>query len=41
MEPMFIIDGRELSLPEFGAMLLSFEGWQMELEIYEPSEERG
>lgn len=38
-EPSFVIDGKEISLQEFGHMLSSFEGWQFKLEISEPSDE--
>ena len=34
-----VIDGKEVSLQEFGHMLSSFEGWQFKLEIRDRSEE--
>lgn len=37
--PSFVIDGKEVSLQEFGYMLSSFEGWQFKLEIRDRSEE--
>jgi hypothetical protein len=38
-EPVFVIDGRPVSLGELGKMLLSFEGWQFRLEILDKFEE--
>jgi hypothetical protein len=38
--PLLVIDGREISWEEFGRMLMTFEGWQFKLEIYDKSEER-
>ena len=37
--PMLVIDGREVSWVEFGQMLMSFEGWQFQLNIHDKSEE--
>lgn len=37
-EPAFEIDGKELSLREFGAMLLSHEGWGMRI-VFVPEDE--
>jgi acid stress-induced BolA-like protein IbaG/YrbA len=37
--PCFVIDGKEVSLQEFGHMLSSFEGWQFKLEIFDRSED--
>lgn len=38
-EPSFVIDGKEVSLQEFGHMLNAFEGWQFKLEIRDRSED--
>ena len=37
--PMLVIDGQEVSWEEFGHMLMSFEGWQFQLNIHDKSEE--
>ncbi len=37
--PLIVIDGREISWEEFGRMLMTFEGWQIKLEILDPSDE--
>jgi len=37
--PLLTIDGREVPWDEFGRMLMSFEGWQFQLEIRDKSEE--
>jgi hypothetical protein len=37
--PLLIIDGKEITWNEFGRMLMSFEGWQFNLEIADKSEE--
>ena len=37
-EPAFEIDGKEFSLREFGAMLLSHEGWGMRI-VFVPEDE--
>lgn len=37
--PMLVIDGQEITWDEFGQMLMTFEGWQFKLEIYDKSEE--
>lgn len=37
--PLMIVDGREVSWDEFGRMLMSFEGFQFELNIRDKSEE--
>jgi hypothetical protein len=37
--PCIIIDGKELSWRDFGRMLMSFEGWNLKLQIYDRSEE--
>jgi len=37
--PLMVVDGREISWEEFGQMLMSLEGWQFKLEIFDRSEE--
>jgi hypothetical protein len=37
--PLMVVDGREISWEEFGQMLMSHEGWQFKLEIFDPSDE--
>ena len=37
--PLLVIDGREIPWAEFGRMLMSFEGWQITLEIHDRSAE--
>src|SRR5689334_7588689 len=37
--PVLAIDGREFSWHEFGRMLMTYEGWQLKLEIHDQSEE--
>ena len=37
--PLLIIDGREVTWDEFGRMLMSFEGWQFNLNLVDKSEE--
>jgi hypothetical protein len=37
--PQVVIDGREISWEDFGRMLMTFEGWQFKLQIFERSEE--
>ena len=37
--PVLAIDGREFSWHEFGRMLMTYEGWQVKLEIRDQSEE--
>ncbi len=32
-DPIIVVDGQEISWTEFGRMLMSFEGWQIKLEI--------
>jgi hypothetical protein len=34
-----VIDGQEITWEQFGRMLMSFEGWQFKLEIYDRSKE--
>lgn len=33
--PLIVIDGHEISWDEFGRMLMSFEGWQFKMDIFE------
>ena len=37
--PLLIIDGREITWDEFGRMLMTFEGWNFKLEIWDKSDE--
>jgi hypothetical protein len=37
--PLLVIDGQNVSWEELGRMLMSFEGWQFRVEIYDRSEE--
>ena len=37
--PLMGVDGREILWGEFGQMLMSREGWQFKLEIFDPSDE--
>lgn len=37
--PLVVVDGREVSWEDFGRMLMTFEGWQFKLEIFDPSDE--
>lgn len=37
--PMIVIDGREFTWDDFGRMLMTYEGWQFKLQIYDKSEE--
>ncbi|MCF8179586.1 MAG: hypothetical protein K9J74_13855 [Sulfuritalea sp.] len=37
--PLMVVDGREISWEDFGQMLMSREGWQFKLEIFDPSDE--
>lgn len=36
--PLFVIDGKEISLEELGIMLMSFEGWAFKLTIMDPED---
>ncbi len=36
--PALVIDGKQLSWSEFGSMLMTFEGWQFRLQLFDPSE---
>jgi hypothetical protein len=38
--PLLVVDGKEIAWNDFGHMLMSFEGFQFKMEIYEISEER-
>jgi hypothetical protein len=38
-QPCVIIDGQRVEWADFGAMLLSFEGWQFRLELLDPTDE--
>ena len=38
--PLLLIDGKEVAWAEFGRMLMTFEGFQFKMEIYDISEER-
>lgn len=37
--PLIIIDGKKISWKEFGKMLMTFEGFNFKLQIYDPSDE--
>lgn len=39
IEPVIIIDGRPVPWAELGRMLMGFEGWQIKLELFDPSDE--
>jgi hypothetical protein len=38
--PLLVIDGNAVTWDKFGRILMTFEGWQFKIEIYDPSEER-
>lgn len=38
--PLLVIDGKPITWDHFGHMLMTFEGFQFKLEVYDPSEER-
>ncbi len=38
--PLLIIDGKEITWDDFGRMILTFEGFQFKMEVYDRSEER-
>jgi len=38
--PLLIIDGKEISWAEFGRMVLTYEGFQLKMEMFDRSEER-
>jgi len=37
--PLLVIDGKAVTWDEFGRILMTFEGWQFKIEIYDPSDE--
>lgn len=37
--PLVVVDGRPMAWDELGAMLITFEGWQFKLELFDRSEE--
>ncbi len=37
--PVVVIDGQPVTWEQFGRLLMSFEGWQLKLDIRDPSEE--
>ena len=37
--PVLIVDGQEITWAQFGRLMMSFEGWQFKLEIFDKSEE--
>src|SRR3981081_3725856 len=37
--PLLVMDGQEIHWEQFGRMLMSFEGWQFKLEIYDRGKE--
>ena len=37
--PLVVIDGQPMTWDDFGRLLMSFEGWQFELEIRDLSED--
>ena len=37
--PLVVIDGREIAWDDFGRMLMTFEGWQFKLEIFDRGNE--
>lgn len=38
--PLLVVDGREITWDEFGRMLMTYEGFQFKMEIFDKSEER-
>ncbi len=38
--PLLVIDGKGITWEEFGRMMMTYEGWQVKMEIYDRSEER-
>lgn len=38
-QPVIVIDGCPVQWDELGRMLMSFEGWQIRLELFDPSDE--
>ena len=37
--PCLVIDGRDIAWAELSHMLMTFEGWQFKLEIFDKAEE--
>ena len=37
--PLLTIDGREITWDDFGRMLMTYQGWQFKLRIFDMSEE--
>lgn len=37
--PLLVIDGKTVTWHDFGRILMTYEGWQFKLEIYDPSDE--
>ncbi len=37
--PLLIIDGQEITWEHFGEMLMTFEGWGIKMEVFDPSDE--
>ena len=37
--PLLIIDGKAVTWDDFGRILMTYEGWQFKLDIYDPSDE--
>jgi len=37
--PLLVVDGREVSWHEFGRMLMTYEGWNFKLDIFDSNEE--
>lgn len=38
--PLLVVDGREVTWEEFGRMLMTYEGWQFRMEVFDKSAER-
>ena len=38
LERVFVIDGKRITIEEFGRMLESYEGWRFQFRILDPSE---
>ena len=38
--PRLVIDGKSVTWEEFGRMLMTYEGWQFKIEIYDGTDER-
>ena len=37
--PLLVINGKAVTWDDFGQILMTYEGWQFKLEIYDPSDE--